>query len=104
MDGADVGMIQSGSGLRFSLEPRQGLRVSGHVIRQELQSDETVKTGVLSLIHNTHAATAQSLEDAVMRKGDFNKRPRCVKFVSESPKTATSKIRGFKLCQGSAAA
>jgi len=40
MDGADVGMIQKWKWLALLAGTRQGLRVSGHAIRQELQSNE----------------------------------------------------------------
>ena len=38
---ADVGMVESGSGTSFTAETFQCLRVSGNVVRQELQRDET---------------------------------------------------------------
>ena len=40
MDGANIGMIQSGCGLRLALEAAQSLRISGDLWGQELQGDE----------------------------------------------------------------
>jgi acyl-coenzyme A synthetase/AMP-(fatty) acid ligase len=37
----------------------------------------------------------------VVARVHYYKRPRCVKFVSELPKTATGKIQRFKLRQAS---
>lgn len=42
MDHANVGMVQGGCHLRFSLNPRQRLRIFGSVVRQELQGYESV--------------------------------------------------------------
>ena len=42
VDRADVGMIQSGSRLRFALEAAERLWVFGNLIGQELQSDKPV--------------------------------------------------------------
>src|SRR5215813_2337198 len=39
------------------------------VLRQELQGDETSKIEVLGLVHHTHPAAAELLDDAVMRDG-----------------------------------
>ena len=69
MDGADVGMVEGRSRLRLALKPRQRLGIFGHVIRQKLQRDEAVQAGILSLVHHTHTAAAQLLDDAVVRNG-----------------------------------
>ena len=53
-------------GLRFAAETRQRLRVAGEVFGQEFESDEAMQPRVLSLVHHTHPATAQLLDDAVM--------------------------------------
>ena len=49
---------------RFSVaccaQTSQYLRVFGHIIRKELQSDEAVEACVLRLIHHTHAAATES--------------------------------------------
>ena len=40
VDGADIGMIQRGGGLRLALEAGQGLRVFGDVVGQKLERDK----------------------------------------------------------------
>jgi hypothetical protein len=45
------------------------LRVLSNLVRQELQGDKAAQLYVLSLIDNTHAATAQLLDNAVVRNG-----------------------------------
>src|SRR5208337_1258240 len=67
MNRADIGMVQCGRGLRFSLEASQCLRVSGDLVRQKLQGNKTMEGYVLSLIDHAHPATAQLLNDAVVR-------------------------------------
>jgi hypothetical protein len=69
VDGADVGMVQSGGRLRLALESTQGLRVLGHFVRQEFQSDEAVKLDVFSFVDNSHPAPAELLHNAVVRDG-----------------------------------
>jgi hypothetical protein len=66
---ADVGMVESRGRLRFPLETGEGLRVSSHLIGQELQGHEAMQSRVLGLIDHTHAATAELLHDAVVRDG-----------------------------------
>jgi hypothetical protein len=69
VDRADVGMVQSGGGTGFTSETFQRLRVSGNVIRQELERNETTQFGVLGLVNDAHAATAELFDDAVARDG-----------------------------------
>jgi hypothetical protein len=69
MNGADIGMVQGGGGLRFTLKSAQRLRISGHFIGQELQGHKPVQARVLRLVDYTHAATAQLFNDAVVRDG-----------------------------------
>ena len=69
VDGADVGMIQCGGGLRFALKAVEGLRVFGYVVGQELQGDKAVELHVLGFVDHTHAAATELLDDAVVRNG-----------------------------------
>src|SRR5437867_5238134 len=69
IDRADIRMIQCGCGLRLALETGQGLSVSGNLLRQELQGHETMEPDIFGLVNDTHAATAQLLQDAVVRNG-----------------------------------
>src|SRR5260370_39877051 len=67
VNGADVGMVESGSRTRFPAESFKRLRVIGDIFGQELQRHEAAEFSVLSLVNNSHAATAEFLDDAVMR-------------------------------------
>ena len=69
VNGADVGMVESGGGLGFALEAAESLRVSGDLVGQELQGDEAAELNVLGLVDDTHAAAAEFLDDAVVRDG-----------------------------------
>jgi hypothetical protein len=55
--------------LRLSLKTGQGLRIAGYVVGQKFDGDEAVQARVLGLIDDAHAATAEFLEDAVVRDG-----------------------------------
>ena len=89
VDGADVGMVQCGSGLGFALEARERLRVAGNVFRQELQGDEAVEPSVLGLVDHTHAAAAELLDDAVVAQVLVDNR-RMADFVSAIGKDTPS--------------
>ena len=69
VDGADVGMIQRGSGPGFAAEAVQGLRVAGDLVGQELEGDEAMQPRVLGLVDHTHTAAAELFHDAVVRDG-----------------------------------
>src|SRR5215467_9245947 len=69
VDGADVGMIQSGSGFGFTAESLKSLRILGNGLRQEFQRYKAAKRGVLGLVDNAHPATTELLDDAVVRNG-----------------------------------
>ena len=69
VNSADVGMIQSGRGLRFALEAAKRLRVAGHFVGQELQGDEAMEASVFGLVDDAHPAAAELFDDAVMRNG-----------------------------------
>ena len=66
VDGADVGMVESGGGAGFTAETFQGLRVLRDVVGKKLQGDKAAKLGVLGLVDDTHAAAAEFFDDAVM--------------------------------------
>ena len=50
VDGADVGMIQSGSGPRLALEPLQGHSIGGQSLGLELQGDVAPQSQVLGSV------------------------------------------------------
>ena len=64
---ADVGMIQCRRRLRLALEARQSLGVLSNFIRQELQGDKALETGVFGLVDDAHPTTTEFFENAVMR-------------------------------------
>ena len=72
MNGCDIRMIQGGGGARFAAEPFQRLRVFGKFFRQELQRHAAAKLGVLGLVDHPHSATAELLDDHVVRNGLAN--------------------------------
>jgi len=45
------------------------LGITGHFVRQELESDETVKASVFRLVDDTHTTAPESFEDTVVRNG-----------------------------------
>src|SRR5208337_3397478 len=69
INGADVGVIQGGSGPRLPLETCERLRVVSDFVRQKLQGHEPVQSDVLGLVNHAHSATTQLLDDAVMGDG-----------------------------------
>jgi hypothetical protein len=77
VDGADVGMIQGGGSLCFTLEAAQGLSVFCYLVGQELERDEATELHILGLVHHTHPAATQFLDDAVVRDGLAHELRRC---------------------------
>lgn len=69
MDGANVGVIQSGRGFGFALEAGESLSVSGNIFGEELESDEAMEAGVLGLVHDAHASATEFFENEVVRDG-----------------------------------
>ena len=67
--GADVGVIQGRRSLCFSLESGQGMWILGYILGKKLERDKTAETCILSLVHDSHSAAAELLNDAVMRDG-----------------------------------
>jgi hypothetical protein len=66
---ADIGMVKSGGCAGFALEPFDRLRVFRQRFGQELQSDEAAELGVFSLVHHTHTAAPEFIDDAIVRDG-----------------------------------
>ena len=66
---ADVGVVQCGRGLCFTLKAGQRLRVSGDFIGQEFQGDKSAQPGVLGLVDDPHPAATELLDNAVVRDG-----------------------------------
>jgi hypothetical protein len=57
---------KSRGGTGFTAEAFQRLAVLNNIGGEKLQSDEPAEFRVLRLIHHTHPAAAQLLDDAVM--------------------------------------
>ena len=76
MDGADVGMVQGGSRARFAAETLERLRVLGDVGGEEFEGHEAAQFGVFGLIDDTHPASAEFLENTVVRNGLADHEPR----------------------------
>ena len=66
VDRTDVGVMQSGGGLSLPKEPLLGLFVVQQMRGQELEGHIALELLVLGSIHNTHAALAELLDDAVV--------------------------------------
>src|ERR1700722_286340 len=69
INGADVGMVESGGGAGFTAETLEGLRVAGKLVGQEFESDEAAEFSVLGFVDHAHAAAAELFHDAVVGDG-----------------------------------
>lgn len=69
IDRADIGVIQRGRSTRLAPKAFQRLGIFGKVVSQELESDKSTEMGVFRLVDDPHAATAEFLDNAVMRNG-----------------------------------
>ena len=65
MNGDDAGVVESGHGLRFALEPLAPFGVARGRDRQELERHEPVQPRVARLIHFAHTARAEGGDDFV---------------------------------------
>jgi hypothetical protein len=48
------------------------MRISGYILRQKLQRDETAEASILGSEDDSHPTTTELLDDAVMRDGLTN--------------------------------
>ena len=67
MNRADVRMVQRRGRLRFALKTAHRLSVSREFRGEKLQGDSPTEAQILGAEHHTHAATAQTFDDAVPR-------------------------------------
>ena len=65
-------MVQGRCRAGFAPEPFQRVRVGHHFLGKKLEGNKASEFGVLSLVHHTHPATTQLLEDPVVRDGLAN--------------------------------
>src|ERR1035438_6695641 len=69
INGADIGMVERGGGACSPAEALERLGLRSDVFGKEFEGDEPSQVDVFGLVHDTHAATAQLLDDAVVRDG-----------------------------------
>ena len=69
VDGADVWMVEGRCGLRFALKALQRFGCLDQIVRQEFQRNMPFEAQILRLIHHSHSATTQFIQNAVMRYG-----------------------------------
>jgi hypothetical protein len=67
VNGADIGMVESGSGTGFATETFQRLWVLRYIVGEKFKRDKATERGVLGLVDDAHASAAEFLDDAVMR-------------------------------------
>jgi len=67
VDGANIGMVESGSGAGFATKAFESLRVARELVGQKFEGDEAAEFGVFRLVDDAHTAAAELLDDAVMR-------------------------------------
>ena len=64
--GADVGMIERGSGARLALEALESLRVVCEHIRQEFQGHTPAKTQVFGFVDFAHSAGTETPQNSIV--------------------------------------
>ena len=69
VDGADVGMVESGGGFGFAAKAAERLGIFGEIVGEKFQSYEAVEARVLGFVDDSHASAAEHLEHAVVREG-----------------------------------
>ena len=74
INGADVRVVQRGSGPRLALEPVQRETISRETLRQALQRDPPAETRVLRFVDLAHAAGPERRDDAVAADGSAGTR------------------------------
>src|SRR5271167_2233944 len=74
VDGADVGMIQRRGGPGFTAKSLEHLWIFRDGVRKKFQCDKPAERRILGLVDNTHSATAEFLDDAIVRNVLTNER------------------------------
>src|ERR1700733_3288616 len=67
VNGADVGMVESGGSLRLSLKSGEGLGIARYLLRKELQGNKTSQACVFRFVNHAHPAPAEFFDHAVVR-------------------------------------
>ena len=74
VDGANVGMIQGRSRLRFAAETTESLRVLCEFFGKKFQSYGSAEASVFGFVDDAHAATAELFDDTVVGNRRTKKR------------------------------
>ena len=102
VDGADIRMIEGGGGLGLAQETGPRLGVLRDTIGQQLQSHKAVQTRVLGFVNDAHAATAEPLDDAVVRDGLVQqgslRKTESVWLGGRDPSYVTKLVHGPLIC------
>ncbi len=69
IDSRDVGVVQRGEKLGFTLKASQAFGIGGEVLGENLDGDIAVKLRIPRPIHLSHAALAERFKDLVMTEG-----------------------------------
>lgn len=72
VNGADVGVIERGGGLRFLPETVVRVFIFREIGREEFQRNKPVQTGVERFVHHSHPAAAEPFDDAIVGDGLAN--------------------------------
>src|SRR5271155_203127 len=64
VNSTDVGVVQCGGGVSFSLKTFEGCGVARESLRQELQGHRAMEPRVFRLVYDSHPAAAQFLQNA----------------------------------------
>ena len=67
INGADVRMVESGGGTRFTAKAFQSILVSRPIRRKKLEGHVAAQRCVLGAVNDTHATGTEFLEHAIMR-------------------------------------
>src|SRR5580698_9241933 len=69
INGADAWMVQRGGSLGLALKPLEGFWVARQRNRKKFQSNTSPQANIFRFENHPHAATAQILDNAVVRDG-----------------------------------
>ena len=99
VDGANSGMVESGSGARFAQEAFECRRVALIFFRNELEGHAAAELGVLGFVDHAHAAGAELTQNPVMGDGLVNHEQGCKRDVRRSENTGQC-VPGARHCVG----
>jgi hypothetical protein len=68
MNCANVGVIQGGRCMRLASETHKSVRIADYIVREKLEGNKAMETGIFGLVH-AHAAASQLFKDPVMGYG-----------------------------------